>query len=187
MPRAKKGSQFERAICKQLSLWWSGNESDDLFWRTAGSGARATVRGRKGKRTRGHCGDICATDKEGEPLVKLITFELKRGYSRFTAADLLDKPKHRCQQPFENWIEQARESSKHAKTRYWAIIQKRDQREALIWMPEGLFKRLMDEYTGQFIPLMLIETKQYQICGTTLDCFLSEVDPWDLQHIWATP
>jgi len=39
-----KGSSFEREICTILSKWWTNNERDDVFWRTAGSGARATTR-----------------------------------------------------------------------------------------------------------------------------------------------
>ena len=74
---SQKGSAFERAICRQLSLWFSKGAHDDWFWRTAGSGARAKVRGRKGQRTIGHGGDICSTCSEGEPLIQLLCIECK--------------------------------------------------------------------------------------------------------------
>lgn len=37
----QKGGSFERLIARQLSLWYSKNESDCIFYRTAASGGRA--------------------------------------------------------------------------------------------------------------------------------------------------
>lgn len=71
MPRSKgkqKGSAFERKVCKQLSLWVSNGENEDLFWRSAMSGGRATVGQRKGKNHARHAGDISATSVEGHGL-----------------------------------------------------------------------------------------------------------------------
>lgn len=58
-----KGAAFERAICKQLSLWITNGKKTDCFWRSAISGGRATVRHRKGESTR-QAGDICAVSPE---------------------------------------------------------------------------------------------------------------------------
>jgi len=41
-----KGSSFERKICKELSLWWSGGKSDSIFYRTGGSGGTGDARRR---------------------------------------------------------------------------------------------------------------------------------------------
>ena len=41
----KKGPKFERDFCKRLSLWSSSGMDEDVFWRTPGSGARATTKG----------------------------------------------------------------------------------------------------------------------------------------------
>ena len=105
-----KGSSFEREICRKLSLWFSNGTAEDWYWRTAGSGARATVRAKSGKTTRGHYGDICATCPEAEPLLKKITFELKRGYNHATLQDLFDRPETAAKQTWQKWIEQARKS-----------------------------------------------------------------------------
>ena len=75
-----KGSAFERSVCKTLSLWFSKGKRDDLFWRTSGSGARATVRGKKGKSTISGHGDIEATCSEGKLLTEWTCWELKCGY-----------------------------------------------------------------------------------------------------------
>jgi len=80
MPRSKgkqKGSAFERKVCKQLSLWVSNGESEDLFWRSAMSGGRATVGARKGKHHVRHAGDISATSPEGHLLTDQWYVECK--------------------------------------------------------------------------------------------------------------
>ena len=39
----RKGAEFERTIAKRLSLWLSQGHRDDLLWRSAMSGGRATI------------------------------------------------------------------------------------------------------------------------------------------------
>lgn len=138
-----KGSQFERDICRQLSLWWSDGKHDDLFWRTSQSGGRATVRGRKGLGTRGHCGDICSTDSEGEPLTRLITFELKRGYNTATVHDLIDRAKKDRPKVYETWIAQAHAAAQRAGTPFWCIIHRRDKRLPTVTLPRSLILKLV--------------------------------------------
>ena len=85
-----KGSEFEREFCKDLSLWWTDQERDDIFWRSSNSGGRATVRAKVGRTTAGQYGDVAAIDFDGLPLLELMTMELKRGYSKNTIQDLVD-------------------------------------------------------------------------------------------------
>lgn len=75
-----KGGSFERKIAKRISLWWTGR--DDSVWRTAGSGARATMRAKKNKCTANSEGDLCYLDDESKDLFELFVFELKKGYSK---------------------------------------------------------------------------------------------------------
>ena len=79
--KSKKGGGFEREMCKLLSLWWSHNKRDDIFWRTAGSGGRATVRRKQGLRTADSAADMMASHESGKPLTNACLFEMKRGYS----------------------------------------------------------------------------------------------------------
>jgi hypothetical protein len=72
-----KGSAFERTVCKQLSLWVSGGESDDLFWRSAMSGGRATVGRKSGVHRDKHAGDITATSPAGHTLTDYWYVECK--------------------------------------------------------------------------------------------------------------
>jgi hypothetical protein len=72
-----KGSEFERDICKKLSRWVSHGEREDLFWRSAMSGGRATVGKKKGKDHAKHAGDISATHPLGHNLTDKFYIECK--------------------------------------------------------------------------------------------------------------
>jgi len=140
----KKGSNYERKICKRLSLWWTDNERDDIFWRTSGSGARATQRSKKKKSTYGQYGDVQAIDPIGEPLIKLLTIEIKCGYSKNTFADLIETSQNPKVKTgiFQKFIEQAEQSCEEAHSYSWLIIAKRNGREPIVIMPYYFYKRL---------------------------------------------
>lgn len=76
-----KGGDFERDISRFLSLWWTHDERDDIFWRTSASGARATARATKFKKTKYDHGDITFTDPIAKPMLDLMVIEAKRGYT----------------------------------------------------------------------------------------------------------
>lgn len=78
---SKKGTPFERQIAKELSLWWSDGERDDIFWRTDGSGARATKRRSINIMTANSCGDLGFLDVIGKPFLDVFVVEIKRGYT----------------------------------------------------------------------------------------------------------
>jgi hypothetical protein len=68
-----KGGEFERNVCKALSRWVTAGLREDVFWRSAMSGGRATVK-------RGHvrqAGDICAVAPEGHSLTDVFYIECK--------------------------------------------------------------------------------------------------------------
>lgn len=139
-----KGADFERHICIQLSRWWSRGERSDIFWRTAGSGARATTRKKKGLSTKGSYGDLNAIDQSGQVLIDTVCIELKRGYHKDTISDLLDKTKRAKKQTYEAWIEKLIETTKAAKAESWFLIVRRDRRESLIYTPLPFLMRLVD-------------------------------------------
>jgi hypothetical protein len=72
----KKGSGFERVICKLFSRWVTGGKREDVFWRSAMSGGRATVA--KGKVRQS--GDITAVAPEGHVLTDYWFMECKTGF-----------------------------------------------------------------------------------------------------------
>lgn len=74
---AGKGAAFERETCKKLSLWVSGGKRDDLFWRSAMSGGRASIAFKKGGTNKSQAGDLCAMDHEGIPFMSKFMVECK--------------------------------------------------------------------------------------------------------------
>jgi hypothetical protein len=72
----QKGANFEREICKRISLWLTNGERDDCLWRSAMSGGRATVQMRKGNSIR-QCGDIAAVSEEGIAFTNQWYVEIK--------------------------------------------------------------------------------------------------------------
>jgi len=137
MSGSHKGSGFERDLCRQLSSWWTGGTEDDLFWRTASSGGRATIRHRKGKRTAGQYGDICATDDRGAPLLQWLTIEAKRGYSRVDILGVLDSNK--AQHELCSFIEQAEREAREAHVPFFLIVFKRDRGAPMVIAPWKLY------------------------------------------------
>lgn len=129
-----KGSQFERDTCRELSRWWMNGLRDDVFWRSSQSGGRATVRGRKGKTTAGHYGDVCATDPIGVPFLDLTCVELKCGYNSEHIHALMDRPKQAAQGLWEQWIQQAVDARELSGSYAWMIIAKRDSRDPIVVM-----------------------------------------------------
>ena len=171
-----KGAAYERQTAEKLSEWWTQDEYEprtDVFWRTAGSGARATVRGRKGKTTKNHCGDILASDPIGQPFLDWCVLELKRGYSSSTIFDILDKSEGAAVQTFEKWILQAEESAENARSIGWLIICKRDRRETMIFFPDRVYDvRLFEEW-----PVAHFNILDDTIFCMTFDDFLENVTP----------
>jgi len=183
---AGKGSNFEREICKKLSLWWTDDKRDDVFWRTAGSGARATVRN---KNTFGQHGDVQATDPIGQPLIDLCNIELKRGYNASTLSDFLDrvpkKKESKCQ--LQKFIEQAiTDCRSRDDGSEWMLLVKRDYKEVILFTPYEIIASLLShKWQGQRVwKYELFQTmrlnikifgKKQHIHICTLDWFLERV------------
>ena len=174
---SQKGSGFERWVCKTLSLWWTEGKDDSVFYRSHGSGARATARSRKGKDTPNSHGDILALDPLGQPLLDLLCFELKRGYNRATLQDVLDRPSGRTSE-WEAWIEQATESSEGAGSYSWALVVKRDTRQPLIAMPVHVAREFPVVWTQ-----ITLHCDSGTVMVTRLDFFLAAVAPHRISNL----
>jgi hypothetical protein len=68
-----KGGAWERVVAKRLSLWITNGKSQDVFWRSAMSGGRATVARGKVRQA----GDICAVAEEGNEFSETYFIECK--------------------------------------------------------------------------------------------------------------
>ena len=174
-----KGSQFERWVGQKLSLWWTDGLRDDVFWRSTASGARATLRSKKGQRTSNSCGDITTIDPGGQPLLDLVVIELKRGYNAFSVADLLDQPARAKEQLWEQWFRRADEVGRTAGTLGWWLISRRDRRLPLLFLPKALLKALLPaaSYDAVLRPCLTLCYGNSAVVGAPLDCFLRQVTP----------
>jgi hypothetical protein len=144
---SKKGPSYEREICVILSNWW--NKTPDVFWRTPGSGAMAKTKQRKGLSSHKNLsGDIGAIDPCGEPFIRNVTVEIKRGYSNDNIHACLDRPLNGKASKFEEWIDQVEESRTYSNAAWWILIHKRDRREPLVFMSLKLYHYLMERCTA---------------------------------------
>ncbi len=135
-----KGGQFERRVCKQLSMWWTDGERDDVFWRTNASGGRATQRAKTNRVTFGQVGDVQANDPIGQPLIDLCVLELKYGYKTHCIFDWFDKPEK--QSHYTSWISKLEQEVERCDAPYWLLIHQRQNKKPILVMPNKLFKRL---------------------------------------------
>lgn len=167
MAKSKKGPKFERDICKQLSLWWTNGKRDDVFWRTSGSGARATTRMKQKECTAFSAGDLGCIDPVGIPFIEQNLVEIKRGYTDTYKAvknkktgkwgvrktnpgiDLLaclDSPKNKKNLLIDWWKKAEKEMIDHNRHRIF-IIFKRDRKETCITMRNASLKILVQNHT----------------------------------------
>lgn len=138
----RKGSAFERKMCKELSLWWTHGKRADIFWRSAGSGSRATHRGKRGLATANSYGDISATDMDGLPLLDLAVISLKNGYAKCHLSAMLDKPNKKIVFELEKWLKEVKVCWRSAGSYAWMIIHRRTARATVVYMPWQLFNQL---------------------------------------------
>lgn len=83
----RKGAAKERDFSKVLSLWITKGANENVFWRSAISGGRATVAKKSGVVNAAQAGDICAVSPEGFKFAANFYVELKHyktlGLERF--------------------------------------------------------------------------------------------------------
>lgn len=74
----QKGASFEREVCVMLSRWLTNDQQEDVFWRSAMSGGRATVAHKKGgKRLASQVGDISCIHAIGNRFIDAFAPECK--------------------------------------------------------------------------------------------------------------
>jgi hypothetical protein len=186
--KSKKGSAFERRTCKDLSMWFTNGERDDVFWRTAGSGARATVRAKQGKMTADSAGDICAIDECGKPLTRLAVFELKKGYtgkspsSRISVLQFIDSLPSEKPPLIEQWMIKLRKECTTHDRPYGFIIFERDRKKAVICMRRETFEYVKLRNPNEFKwppfgPFCTIYGKKSELVFFLLEDFLNWCPP----------
>lgn len=131
----QKGSQFERDTCVRLSLWASGMTREDVFWRSAMSGGRATFVGRKkGLSKFASCAcDISAVHELGAHFLKIFVVECKFWKNLCLEGLIYDRDTELLQE----WRKTL--NTAHELKRFPMLIAKQDRKKELILLTsEGL-------------------------------------------------
>ena len=198
MSGKSKGGNFEREISVKLSLWFTEGKKDDIFYRTQSSGARATQRNKSKKTTEGQHGDIAATCKEGESLIKIWSIECKTGYSsksklkdgtkKITNWDILDLLDSKSQEPMfaQMWNQCVIDAE--ISTREPILIFRRERKLPLICITGQYYSRLTNWFNiPDFMKIHFDLSNLYypynKVAIIKLDDFLKWVNPNTLTMI----
>jgi len=172
-----KGGAFERDVAKRLSLWYSNGKRDDVFYRTASSGGRATMRFKKGQHTANAAGDLSHSDSVGETFLKCVAVEIKSGYKNATIGKMFS-----AKQPeLVDFFEQAHASATQAGVPNWLVIHKQDYQPEMVYMNLGLFnqcfgvsREVLPEIAAKFpVPVLFICRDSQTVSCFRFDDFLT--------------
>lgn len=189
-----KGSGFERKLAVVFSEWWTEGERDDVFWRTEGSGSRATSRAKRGKMTRFQYGDMTFTDPIGQPLIDAISFEFKS----YKSYELLSVFKQT--DPNKSWLEFWCETLVDAELsqREPVLITRQNNHENIMWVGWDFSYDLVGACGFDPSPRMLLHLKSQRVrmkhnktydlegqivVGFLLSDFLDVIDPIALKEM----
>lgn len=110
--------------------------------------------------------------------------------------DLMDKPPDLLKQEnIEEWVEQSRLSAENAGAKYWMIVHRRDNRDALVYLDGALYDALTEDGTRRRFraPISLnwcwVRTKkgnklQAFFAVVRLDAFIAAVSPQELTKMY---
>ena len=181
-----KGFGFERKVAKQLSLWWSDGNNKDVFWRVSGSGGRAT----RSTTILGGVsyGDIGLLDPSGEALLRICTFELKKGYTKdLDMMSLIDAKSDNLFWKF--WMKVSNDAAKAALAGWGKepiLITNRNHKMPLATIRYSFYLKLFD-YIGKFNedwPMIAIRKGEEVTRTMTSDHFLEWLHPKIIQTLW---
>lgn len=178
--KSSKGAEFERWLSKKLSLWWTNNQKDDIFWRSQQSGGRATQRKKQGKTTANQEGDLTAMDPQGQPFIDLISVEAKCGYSDFTIEGEINKSGQKT--VFRSFLEQC-EREVQGTNRYWWLVVKQDRKKIMLIFSISFATFLRKRKINQWRKKDHLEIRfdQYHLLCVRLDDFLESVKGEELK------
>ena len=173
---SKKGFPFEREMSKVLSLWWTHGVEDNAFWRTQQSGGRATIRARKGKKSKYQYGDLTFDDPIGTPFIDFFLIECKRGYTdKVDVLDCLDVQEGRKTKPeIIEWWDKSQIEKEQGERREVFIIIRRNNRKAVLVLCSKFVCRL-EQFTGEIFDRFIDIDNDKTII--LLDDFLKKVTP----------
>lgn len=170
-----KGSAFERVVCKQLSAWVSAGKRDDLFWRTAGSGARATQVFKASGRTVQGVGDVVSVHPDSAWVTAAFAVEAKHLKDLKLAGDVFFGLTSGIGFHWKKICEQAADAD-----RLPMLIARQNGRPTILWLPAGLCNGLVRQ---RRLDRVLISVSRYpDAVAVGFDEFLAAVPPQVLRE-----
>lgn len=195
---AAKGSAYERALCRSWGLFWSEGKRDDLFWRTSGSGSRATnLRRLNRKLTKFQHGDMTFIHPDGRLLLEHFNFEFKR-YKRIEIHSVL-YPTGPDNSLLAFWGQCVKDADKSGR---WPILITRvDRGREVCWVRRETYTLFLGLGFGAYphirfeIPEQMVILKRkskkckaetykleaQEVFGFLLDDFFDQVDPVNMR------
>lgn len=159
----RKGSSYERTICKRLSIWITAGERDDILWRSASSGAVFTVRKKSGRSGyASQVGDIAAIDPLADPFMKIFAVECKH-YADLQLGNLVMGTSSILEEFILKHFNLAKSANKVP-----ILIVKQNRGKDLLIGPAWLEK--------QFINIDSVCIKRLNCCIFNLENFMSKID-----------
>jgi len=147
-----KGNAFERDICKQLSLWVTHGKRDDVLWRSAISGGRATVASKSDKDLAHVSGDVCAVHRLGFAFVDDWYVECKH-YRDLGLPRLVTDGSGKL---YDFWVIACREAIRHRKQPL--LIAKQNQYPVVVCLHESAYQDLFRSREHHGVLLLAAET-----------------------------
>lgn len=124
----RKGSKFERLVCRMFSLWWTGGETKEAFWRSGGSGSMGTI-----SKSKVHRGDIVQVQHE-------INYEGGKGHPISPFPGCIECKHHAFIDPWKKnnklfiWLDKL-VSSEAGQDQVPLLVFKQNQRDIFIVFP----------------------------------------------------
>ncbi len=160
-----KGGSYEREISVGFSRWVSLGEIDDVFWRAAMSGGRATVARKKGKLLKSSTGDLSAIHPMGQPFLDLFYCECK-SYEDLEYASILTGTGHLV----KFWKSTVKEAASYGK--HPMLIAKQNYRPTLICLQLAGMEAL-----GLVESQCILIAPKISMWGYLFTCFVQNARP----------
>lgn len=189
-----KGDNFEREMCRYLSLWWSEGERDDIFWRNR---TRITS---KTKDVIQQMGDLTAVQPSGIPFIELFSVEFKVGYSKtkqgkrtkiipWDVLDIIDGKPTGDKVLFRFWEQTFRDAM--ASQRIPMLIFKRDHHTPCVCLDRKgihIINRISDRLWESLLSPSItitsdLNTDNPSLCIYPVENFFSWMEPQDVIHM----
>jgi len=151
-----KGNAFERKICKNISMWWSGGERDDIFWRTHSSGGRYTQRQKQDKMTYNQEGDITNTHPQGLDFIDNVIVECKH-YRNINLWGIITGSKNKLIE----WWDKLKDTAEKENKIPWLIVKENNKPILLITDDTTFLFRFCEKECKPKVTFLYNETPLY--------------------------